>query len=113
MPTYVRLLIPRKQAEATQVTQYTVKTGSVVVIDKFTATNTSVNNATISVNLPGNTQTPGDANIITYTRNIAPKETYTFPELIGQVVDSDGFISTIASIASTLTITASGREIAQ
>jgi hypothetical protein len=44
-------------------------------------------------------------------RSIAPDETYTFPELVGQVLDAGGFISTIASAATSLTIRASGREI--
>ena len=41
----------------------------------------------------------------------APNETYTFPEIVGQVLANGGFISTIASAANALTIRASGREI--
>ena len=43
------------------------------------------------------------------TRTIAPGETYTCPELIGQVLEDGGFISTLASAASAITIMASGR----
>jgi hypothetical protein len=111
MSTIVRLLIPPKQAEATQKTQYVVPDLSKVVIDKFTATNTSNNNAIISINLIPFNETASNSNAITYSRSIAPKETYTFPELIGQVITSKGYISTIASVANSLTITASGREI--
>jgi hypothetical protein len=50
-------------------------------------------------------------NLIVDTRAIAPDETYTFPELVGQALDVGGFISTIASAATSLTIRASGREI--
>jgi len=103
-------IIPRKQAEATQTAQYTavnVKT----IIDKFTATNTSVSNVTISVNLIASGGTAGSDNLITKTRTIVPNETYTFPELIGQTLEDGGFISTIASAATSLTISASGREI--
>jgi hypothetical protein len=45
------------------------------------------------------------------TRAIAPDETYTSPELVGQALEPGGFISTIASAATSLTIRASGREI--
>lgn len=111
MSTHVRLLIPRKQAASTQTTQYTVTTGSLVVIDKFTATNTSDNSVTISVSLPAKNEAPGDQNTVTYSRSIASKEAYTFPELVGQVINAEGYISTIASAAGSITITASGREI--
>jgi hypothetical protein len=55
--------------------------------------------------------TPGDANLILKARAIAPNETYTCPELVGQVLEPGGFISTLAGAASSLTIRASGREI--
>jgi hypothetical protein len=113
MATYVRILIPRKQVETIQTTQYIVPTGSQVVIDKFTATNTSVSNATLTVSLPAKSEVAGADNAVTYVRSIAPNETYTFPELIGQVINSEGFISTVKGLSGVLTITASGREIVQ
>ena len=66
---------------------------------------------TISVNLVTGGGTAGTTNLIVDTRSIAPDETYTFPELVGQSLESSGFISTIASAATSLTIRASGREI--
>jgi hypothetical protein len=109
MTVTVKVLIPAKQAEGIQTTQYTA-TNCKTIIDKFTATNTTAGNVTISVNLV----TSGAAlvtNLIVDTRSLAPDETYTFPELVGQVLESNGFISTIASAATSLTIRASGREI--
>lgn len=110
MSVIVKNIIPRKQAEATQTSQYTA-TNCKTVIDKLTVTNTSAGNVTISVNLVALSGTAGDSNLIVKTRAIAPNETYTCPELIGQVLESGGFISTIASAATSLTISASGREI--
>lgn len=110
MTVTVKALIPAKQAENTQTTQYTA-TNCKAIIDKFTATNTTAANVTISVNLVTSGGSPGASNLIVDTRAIAPDETYTFPELVGQVLDSGGFISTIAGTASALTIRASGREI--
>jgi hypothetical protein len=110
MSVLVKTLIPAKQAENLQTTQYTA-VNCRTIIDKFTATNTSAGNVTISVNLVTSGGTAGVSNLVVDTRSIAPDETYTFPELVGQVLESDGFISTIASAATSLTIRASGREI--
>lgn len=110
MSVLVKALIPAKQAENAQTTQYTA-VNCKTIIDKFTATNTSAGNVTISVNLVTSGGSAGVSNLVVDTRAIAPDETYTFPELVGQVLESGGFISTIASAATSLTIRASGREI--
>ena len=111
MSVTMKLLFARKQAEAAQTTQYTVPAGTKCVIDKFTVTNTSAAVATIGVNLVPSAGAAADANLIVKGRSIAPSETYTCPELIGQVLEAGGFISTIASGAAALTISGSGREI--
>lgn len=105
-----KVLITSKQAENTQSTQYTASNCKAIV-DKFTATNTSAANVTISINIPNSSGSPGTANLIVNARAIAPNETYTFPEMVGQTLESGQYISTIASAASSLTIRASGREI--
>lgn len=110
MSVLVKALIPAKQAEGSQITQYTA-VNCKTIIDKFTATNTSAGNVTISINLVTSGGTAGVSNLIVDSRAIAPDETYTFPELVGQVLEPGGFISTIASAATSLTIRASGREI--
>lgn len=110
MGVLVKTLIASKQAENVQTTQYTA-TNAKAIIDKFTATNTSATNVTLSVNLVTSGGSAGVTNLIVDARAIAPDETYTFPELVGQVLESGGFISTIASAATSLTIRASGREI--
>ena len=110
MTVTVKVLIPAKQAENSQTTQYTA-INCKAIIDKFTATNTSGGNVTIGVNLVTSGGSAGAANLIVDTRSIAPDETYTFPELVGQALEAGGLISTIASAATSLTIRASGREI--
>lgn len=110
MSVTVKNIIPRKQAENTQTGQYTA-VNCKTIIDKFTATNTSASNVTISVNLIANGGSASDGNLIVKLRTIVPNETYTFPELIGQSLESGGFISTIASASNSLTISATGREI--
>ena len=110
MSVLVKTLIASKQAENLQTTQYTA-VNCKTIIDKFTATNTSANNVTISVNLVTSGGSAGVTNLIVDSRAIAPDETYTFPELVGQVLEPGGFISTIADTAAAITIRASGREI--
>jgi len=110
MPVLVKTLIQSKQAEAAQTTQYTAISCK-TTIDKFTATNTSTGNVTIGVNLVASGGAAGVDNLIVDSQAIAPGESYTFPELVGQVLEPGGFISTIASAATALTIRASGREI--
>lgn len=106
----IKNIIPRKQASATQTVQYTANNCK-CIIDKFTVTNTSAANVTFSVNLVASGGTAGDANLVLKAKTVVPNETYTCPELVGQVLEAGGTISTIAGAATSLTISASGREV--
>jgi hypothetical protein len=110
MAVTVKTLIPPKQAEDSQTTQYTAS-GCRAIIDKFTATNTSGSNVTLSVNLVSSGGSSDASNLIVDARSIAPSDTYLCPELVGQVLEPSAFISTLAGAGSSLTITASGREV--
>ncbi len=111
MAVATRVLIPAKIAENAQTTQYTAVSVT-AIIDKFTATNYSATAATISVNLVTVSGSAGNDTLLVKTKTLQPSETYTFPELVGQVIASGGFISTIAGTATAINIRASGREIA-
>lgn len=110
MTIVVSAIIPAKTAEDAQTTQYT-STGVTTIIDKFTATNYSASPATISVNLVTSAGSAGNSNLITKTKTLLASEVYTFPELVGQVLNPGDFISTIAGTASAINIRASGRVI--
>ena len=110
MAVNVKVLIPAKIAENTQVTQYTAQNVS-AIIDKFTATNFSASAATLSVNLVTQFDSSGNQNLIIKAKTLLPSETYTFPELVGHVLQPGGFISTIAGTASAINIRSSGREV--
>ncbi len=112
MAVTVTVLIPAKTAESTQTTQYT-STGVTTIIDKFTATNYSASAATISINLVTAAGSAGNDNLIVKTKTLQVGETYTFPEIVGQVLSPSGFISTIAGTASAINIRASGRQVTQ
>jgi hypothetical protein len=110
MAVNVKVLIPAKIAENTQTTQYTAVNVS-TIIDKFTATNYSAAAATISINLVTQFDSSGNQNLIIKNKTLLPSETYTFPELVGHVLQPGGFISTIAGTASAINIRSSGREV--
>lgn len=110
MAVTVKNIIPRKQMENAQTGQYTAQ-GVTTIIDKFTVTNTSAANVSFSVNLVASGGAAGDSNLVLKSRTLAPNETYTCPELVGQILQAGGFISTIAGAASSLTMSAAGREI--
>lgn len=110
MAVTVKALVPAKQLENAQTTQYTA-TNCKTIIDKATITNTTSGNVVVSVNLVTSGGSASASNIVISDRSIAPDETYACTELAGQVLEPGGFISTIAGAATSLTFRASGREI--
>lgn len=110
MTVTVKVLVPAKNVENSQTTQYTA-TGVTAIIDKFTATNYSGSAATISVNLVTVSGSAGNLNLITKTKTLQASEVYTFPELVGQVLGIGDFISTIAGTATAINMRVSGREV--
>lgn len=110
MTVTAKNLVPAKTVEATQTTQY-IANGVTTIIDKFTATNYSGSAVTISVNLVTATGTASNDNLIVKNKSLAASETYIFPELVGQILPSGGFISTIAGTASAINMRVSGREV--
>ena len=111
MAAKIKNIIPRKQAEAAITAQYTAPSSTRCVITKFTGTNTSGADASLTVYLIASGGTADNSNTVSFQRTIAAGEAYTFPELINQILESDGFISTLASAASSITISASGTEV--
>lgn len=110
MTITVKNIIPRKQAENAQTSQYTA-VNCKTVIDKFTVTNTTGAPVVFSVNLVANGGAASAANLVLSSKSIAANETYNCPELVGQSLEAGGFISTLAGAATSLTISATGREI--
>lgn len=103
-----KALIDSKEMEAANTIQYAAPSTGRAIIDKMTATNTSVSAATISVWLVPSGGALGDSTLIVDAKSIAVGETYSFPELTGQILEASGNIYT-GGTASALTIRASGR----
>jgi len=110
MAVTTKVLVAPLQMQATQTTQFTA-TAVKAIIDKATVTNTDSVNRTFSVNLVTSGGSAGNSNLVIDDKTVVPGETYLCPELIGQVLEPGGFISTIASAATALTLRVSGREI--
>jgi len=110
MPIIAKNIIPAKNLENAQTTQY-VAANVTTIIDKFTATNFSSGMVNVSVNLASVGEDAGNSNLIVKTRTLQPGETYTFPEIVGHTLSPSGFVSTLASAAAAVNLRASGREI--
>ena len=111
MPIIATNIIPAKNIENAQTTQYVAPASTTTIIDKFTATNFSSGMVNVSVNLGAAGSATGNDNLIVKTRTLQPGETYTFPEIVGHTLPSGGFVSTLASAAAAVNLRASGREI--
>lgn len=109
MTTIAKVLIQSKQAEAAETTQYT-STNCTTIIDKFTAKNTDAVTRTLEIKLVANAGTASAEESI-ITASISPGRTYTFPEIVGHVLDTGDFLSTLASTAAVINIRMSGRQI--
>lgn len=107
MAVTAKCLLEAKQAESSQTTQYTVAANTRTILDKFTAR--SVAGATLSVNIVASGGAAGASNLIV-TKTLAAGEHYTFPELVGQILNAGDFVSTICSVATDTVIRISGRE---
>ena len=111
MAVTTRALVSAKQAENVETTQYTAPAATRVIIDKFTGTNTTGAAATLTVRLVPSGGGAGAGNTIASAKTLAAGEAYTFPEVVGHVLNPGDFISTLAGTAAAITIRASGREV--
>jgi hypothetical protein len=66
--------------------------------------------AALSIKLVPAAGAPAVANQIVQ-RTLAAGESYTFPEVVGHVLDAGDKISVLQSVANALTLRASGREV--
>lgn len=105
------VLLEAKYAENSQTTQYTAAASTKVIVDKFTVTNVTAAVATLGINIVASGGSASAANLIVDDRSIAAGESYTLPSMVGQILETGDFISTIADTASALVIRISGRVV--
>ncbi len=109
MAVTIKNIVPRQYATTSISPVYTA-VNCKTSIDKFTGTNVSGGNILVSVYLAPSGGSAGVGNAIYLNRSIVPGETYEFPAMVGQVLEAGGFISVVASGASAIVLSASGRE---
>lgn len=110
MSVTVKTLLESKAIELAQTTQIT-SVGVRTIIDKFTAYNSDATVArTITVNKIPPAGAAATANIIV-VKTLQPKETYTFPEVVGHTLEPGASIGTSADLAAVINLTASGRVV--
>lgn len=110
MGAVVTNIIPAKYASNAQTTEYT-STLAKTIIDKFTVTNNTAGAVTYACNLVPSGGTASATNKVLPTTTIPSGGVYYCPELVGKALEPGGFISDIASAASSLVIDATGRVI--
>lgn len=107
-----KVLVETVTLSTSQTTQYTVPANVVAtLLDKVTATNYSTVRCVVNVNLIPVAGLASDQNKIVMNRSLAPGQTYTFPELVGQTLTAGMTISTITDVAAAVNFRVSGREI--
>lgn len=111
MSVQAKCIIEPLQVTNAEVTQYTTPGSTRTIIDKFTGTNTTGGAVTLTVKLVPNAGAAGAGNTIVSAKSLAAGECYTFPEIVGHVLNAGDFISTLAGAAASITVRASGREV--
>lgn len=111
MSVQAKSLFSPLQAQNVETTQYTAPAGVRTILDKFTGTNTTAAPATLTIKIVQSGGAVGAANTIVSAKTLAAGECYTFPEIVGHVLNPGDFLSTLAGTAAAITIRASGREV--
>lgn len=107
-----KVLVDPLQAAAAETNVYISPTGGKgSIIDKFTGTNTTAGAVTLTIKLVKVATVAAASNTVVNVKSLAANETYTFPELVGHVLNPGDFISILASAATSITVRVSGREL--
>ena len=110
MTVTAKPLVTAQYAPNAQTTMYTAGTGTRVILDKCTAYNSDAASQTLAINIVPNAGAAGAANLVVF-KTLTTGETYTFPEIVGHVLEAGGFVSIVASVASKIVFRMSGREV--
>jgi hypothetical protein len=110
MAVTAKPLFDAQQTAAAETQVYAAPAGTRTIIDKFTAYNSTAAVAALSIKLVPAAGAPAASNQIVQ-RTLAVGEAYTFPEVIGHVLNPGDKISVLQSVANALTLRASGREV--
>lgn len=91
-------------------TVYTTPLSTTTIIDKVTSANYDTVARTITISIVKAGNAVGDAYYIA-KRTLAAKETYIWPEVVGQILAAEDYVSAICSNNTGVNLRISGREI--
>lgn len=92
-------------------TYYTVPTGTRGIIKKATFCNDHSSVVTVTINIVPSGGSAAYGNQITKTKSLAAGETWSCYDVENQVMETGGFISMLASVASKVGVRISGYEV--
>jgi hypothetical protein len=108
MAVTAKALVEGQIIPNTNTTVYTSR--EVTILDKVTSTNYDTVPRTLTVSIVAFGNSVGDAYYIA-KKTFAPFESYTWPEVVGQILNTGDFISVVSSFNTGMNIRISGREI--
>jgi len=110
MTVTAKALVEGQIIPNTDTTVYTAPLSVTTIIDKLTCTNYDSLSRIITVSIVASGGAVGNAYYIA-KRTLASYETYTWPEVVGQILNPGDFVSAIASNNTGVNFRMSGREI--
>lgn len=110
MTVTAKCAVEAKYMEAVEATQYTAPVRC--IIDKCTVTPPTGAASAFTMRIVPSGGTAGASNIIIQPKTLTSSDpTYTCPEMVGQILNAGDFISTLGTVASSLVLRISVREI--
>ena len=110
MTVTARPLVTAQYAPNAETTVYTAPASTRTIIDKCTGYNGTGGAVTLAIKIVPNAGAAGASNQVV-SKSLAAGETYTFPEVVGHVLETGGFVSVLAGAATSVVIRMSGREV--
>lgn len=89
---------------------YTAPSNTTTIVDKVTTANYDTVARVVTIGIVASGNTISDIYYIA-KRTLAAKETYIWPEVVGQILNTGDYITVIASQANSVNLRISGREI--
>ena len=110
MTVTAKNLVEGRSVPDVDTTVYTAPANTTTIVDKVTAGNYDVTPRVVTIGIVAAGNTVSDIYYIA-KRTLAAKETYIWPEVVGQILNPGDYITAIASQADTINLRISGREI--
>lgn len=110
MTVTARPLVTAAYASNSQTTVYTAPAGTRTIIDKCGAYNGTGGAVTLTINVVPSGGSASAVNVV-MSKSIGAGEAYLFPEIVGHVLETGGFVSVLAGAASSIVFRMSGREV--